>query len=125
MTTKELLIAARALIADPEHFTQRWFAARADGSTESKEGYSLEINDPEATRFCSLGALYHVAGETSEEAYEAARALKKAAWPIIRHHGDEATVRSNGKDPSVYVTDKYGHAAALAMYDAAIAALPA
>lgn len=52
---REVLIAARALIADPEHWTQSAYAIENTGS----EVYPQESN---AYAFCSVGALVRVSG---------------------------------------------------------------
>lgn len=50
---KATLIAARALIADPEHWTQGELAIE-------KVGARCDANEPYAYAFCALGALAHV-----------------------------------------------------------------
>lgn len=51
MTPKEILIAARARIEDPEHWT-RWTPAKT-----SQKGFSVRATDPSATCFCATGAI--------------------------------------------------------------------
>ena len=56
MKPSELLIKAKAVIADPKHWTQGWYAHNA-------EGQDVEPAEPDAVCWCSLGALKKVAHE--------------------------------------------------------------
>lgn len=49
-TYKQVLLEARALIADPDHWTQHAFARREDGE-------ACKPTDPRACRRCLLGAV--------------------------------------------------------------------
>jgi hypothetical protein len=50
MNTREILIAGRALIADPEHWTQGAIA-------RNLENRSINSDRADACKFCSIGAL--------------------------------------------------------------------
>ena len=56
MKPSELLIKAKAVIADPKHWTQGWYAKDA-------KGYSTGPAEPNAVCWCSVGALRAVAHE--------------------------------------------------------------
>ena len=56
MKPSELLVKAKAVIADPKHWTQGWYAKDA-------EGKSVGPRNPDAVCWCSLGALDKVAHE--------------------------------------------------------------
>jgi len=53
----DVLIAARALIADPAHWTQGAYARQTD-----QFGDFAEVLSPDAKCFCALGALSRAAG---------------------------------------------------------------
>jgi len=91
----DTLVAARALIADPERWTQGAWA-------RDEEGGPVGTLSPAAVCFCAQGALVHVSRSGHERALEA---LSVAA----------------GRRPTV-VNDFDGHAAVLEMYDRAIEA---
>lgn len=55
MKTSEFLIKAKSLIADPENWTQEDYA-------RDSKGDGCFWNEPQATCFCSIGALYKVGG---------------------------------------------------------------
>ena len=57
MTTKEILIAARAKLA--QGWTQGWYA-------KNKQGQHLSVHSPDATCWCSIGALIAVSGPTDD-----------------------------------------------------------
>ena len=62
MKPSELLIKAKAVIADPKHWTQGQYA-------KDVKGYSTGPSTPDAVCWCSLGALHAVAHE--EHTYDA------------------------------------------------------
>lgn len=55
MNTINLLTAARNLLADPEHWTK-------GSSARTPRGTRVPMFHPQATRFCSLGALERCGG---------------------------------------------------------------
>ena len=56
MKPSELLTKAKAVIADPKHWAQGWYAKDADGE-------DVEVDALHAVCWCSLGALKKVAHE--------------------------------------------------------------
>ena len=56
MKPSELLTKAKALIADPKHWTQGWYAHNADG-------FDVGSCKPEAVCWCSVGAIEKVTHE--------------------------------------------------------------
>lgn len=110
MTTtvqKQVLINARALIADPAHWTRGTLACDANGRT-------VEWHDQSATKWCAMGAIYRAAYDLVGDQREATRI------------GDEVakTVRPNrwfgGGLP--VINDARGHAAVLKVFDKALEA---
>lgn len=93
------LRAARELIADPEHWTQKRFACNKDGLTVNACSRS-------ATRFCALGAVRRV-GMPDEVECEAISRLNSAAAELYLVS-------------MVSVNDKRTHADVLKVYDRAI-----
>jgi hypothetical protein len=109
MNTKEVLIAARALIADREHWTQREHARRSDGEPCS-------ALSPKAFAFCFDGALGRAAGGFSLLYQEASNALCTAS--IELYGTDHITLNDHGAQPA---SDSYK--AGLKCFDLAIAKL--
>lgn len=66
MTTVEVLRKARALIEDPEKWTQGHDARDADGNWAG-------IHSLQAHSFCATGALMRAGGDVRSDAYEALR----------------------------------------------------
>lgn len=99
MTVKEVLIAARAKIADPAHWTQFEYARRISGFGVSPESTYAEC-------WCAIGALASVVGDT-------ARAEKSAPY--------NALLDAMGEDVDNF-NDTHTHAEVLAKFDEAIAA---
>ena len=56
MKPSELLTKAKALIADPKHWTQGWYARNAEGQV-------VGPNAPHAVCWCSIGAIDKAAYE--------------------------------------------------------------
>lgn len=70
MTPKQILIAARALINNPKHWTQGEFA-------RDKTGQSVYPDDENATCWCSLGAIDKVEPDyMSKDAHNARSFLR-------------------------------------------------
>lgn len=99
MTTLDVLKAARELIRDPARWCQDAFACDADGD-------AVHTLDPQAVRWCAVGALNKVA-PSSEVSADAYGLLEVAAGPICVSD----------------INDAEGHEAVLAVYDEAIARL--
>lgn len=74
MKPSELLTKAKALIADPKHWTQGWYAKDA-------KGHSTVPSTPNAVCWCSVGAIDKVAREenTYSPKLEAAKYLTKVS----------------------------------------------
>jgi hypothetical protein len=112
-TAKNTLIKARALIADPERWTQHALARDAHGLSHPSahpqgnnifwEG--LQGNDPQACAWCAIGALQHV----KPSSLKALKLLAIAADALYNTH-------------IANVNDELGHTAVLAIYDHAIKA---
>ena len=94
MKPSELLIKAKAVIADPKHWTQGWYAHNADG-------FDVGSCEPEAVCWCSVGALDKVAHEEGavDARFEAASYLFKVAdefgcsdIPDLNDHSSHETV---------------------------------
>ena len=74
MKPSEFLIKAKAVIADPKHWTQGWYAHNADG-------FDVESCNPEAVCWCSVGAINKVAHEegVSDTRFKATQYLAQMA----------------------------------------------
>lgn len=98
---KDILIQARALIADRKHWTRN--AAARDA-----HGHPTVASDPRATRFCATGALKRI---------EPNQLMRWRALDLLE--GDAQSIVSINDDP---VKNGGGHKAVLAAYDRAIEA---
>lgn len=113
LTVLEVLEKARALIADKKRWTQREFARNRRSETVSPD-------DPEACRWCAAGAVMRVLGLAESDLYDDSAALSthNAALAALELHA-----RIGGYNVSVAdVNDSLGWAAAMNLYDRAIAA---
>jgi hypothetical protein len=104
MDTKQVVEGALALIRAPENFSQRAYARDGRGN----QMYSGEIESEAASSFCSVGAIFRVAGVDSEPARRAIRLLGLVADRIYPDH----TI--------IDVNDWFGHAAVIRVFEAAI-----
>jgi hypothetical protein len=103
---KQVLITARALIADPTHWTRSFLACNAAGRP-------VHWCDPSATAWCAMGAIYRSAYEfvgNKEEATRIGKEVAKGVAPIW-------ICRS-----LMTMNDVLGHTAILAKFDKALAA---
>lgn len=114
----KVLIAARELIADPEHWTQGSYAIENTGN-------EVYPDEPNAYAFCSAGALAKVSGTTFNEAgdmqptplYQAAyNELQRAALALF----DVGSVTSINDGEHAGDSDAV-HPDVIAMFDKAIA----
>jgi len=108
MTTtiqKQVLIKARALIADPDHWTRSVLARNA-------EGHSVHWCDPSATRWCAVGAIYRTAYELVGNEKEATRLGEEVARRVAPIWFCRSLMTIN---------DIRGHASVLAKFDRALA----
>lgn len=112
MTIKEILIAARKLIEQPEHFTRNSYAKDVHGG-------SVWWDSPDIHARCAAGAIYAVVGSplaATDVMLDLDRAARRQPIP------NDVAYRPQ-RDPDVlYVNDALGHAAVLKMFDDAIEA---
>ena len=94
-TVKEILSAARAIIANEENWTQGRYAKDKDGS-------SIGVNCSSAVCFCSIGAIYKITMSPSH------------AMEVLRKHMGDSIMAFN---------DGHTHKEVLAAWDEAIASL--
>ena len=109
MTTtvqKQVLINARALIADPDHWTRNVLARNA-------ADHSVHWSDPFATKWCAMGAIYRSAYELVGNEKEATRIGKDVAKRVAPIWFCRSLMTIN---------DMRGHAAILVKFDRALAA---
>ncbi len=97
---------ARDLISDQQRWCRGSFA-------RGKAGASVPVNDPEARRFCAMGALMLAANEICNDPTDACNLAHEIA----------KTISPTGS--LVFVNDHYGHAAVISLFDKAIEALQA
>jgi hypothetical protein len=112
-TIREALIATRELLSDPMRWTRGAVAKRADGQI-------VDIHDPEACRFCTVGGLNKVTGNEGslfDECYGALQVTSAAMFPSEADHGEPT-------DP-IDVNDGRGHADVIRMFDLTIERFPA
>ena len=110
MTTtvqKQVLINARALIADPAQWTRGTLACTANGRT-------VEWHAQSATKWCAMGAIYRAAYDLVGDPKEAMRIGNKVAKSIRPNRW------IRGGLP--VINDVRGHAAMLAVFDKALQA---
>ncbi|WP_316196633.1 hypothetical protein [Bradyrhizobium sp. SZCCHNS3053] len=107
--TSEILTVARALIADPDHWT-KWSHAR------DNTGQGVPPLDPRAVCFCADGALMRAAGTVSGQAYMDASLEMVHACRDLTGSGDYVTVN----DGSARYAGLLPHQAILASFDRAI-----
>lgn len=101
--TKSQYRAARALIADPAHWTAEWFGITA-------EGKRVQGNDKTAIARCAYGACNAVIGDS-------------VFWDTNTDELCQAGMDLYRQEP-VQVNNNRGHAAVLAMFDRAIELAP-
>ena len=110
MTTtvqKQVLINARALIADPAHWTRRTLARTADD-------HVVDWSERSATKWCAQGAIYRAAYDLVGDQKAATRIGNKAAKSIYRTRWLLVSLPN--------MNDHQGHAAVLAVFDKALEA---
>ena len=94
-TVKEILVAARAIIANEENWTQGAYAKDKDGS-------SIGVNYSNAVCFCSIGAIRKITMFPFD------------AMKVLRNHMEDSIIAFN---------DGHTHKEVLAAWDEAIASL--
>ncbi len=95
---------AREIINDEQHWCRGSYA-------RGKAGISVAVNDPDARRYCAMGALLVAASELCSDDLTASNLAHDIA-KIISPTGS-----------LVFVNDHYGHSAVLSLFDVAIATL--
>lgn len=100
----DVLRAARAIIAEREHWTTGEMARNAEGN-------SCPWGSRDAVRFCALGAIRRVVRDPGD-VIDACAVLHAAARALYPEKASFVTE----------VNDQLGHEAVLAMFDRAIAA---
>jgi hypothetical protein len=121
---KQILIEAKALIADPANWCQGDFA-------QDKDGFSVGALSERAACRCSLGAVGCAAGIDpnghSPELAPIITSLDQAAFKLVHQNAEEwdgtSIVDLNDGDESV--TDMTPHEAVMAAFDLAIERTPA
>jgi hypothetical protein len=110
MTTtvqNQVLIDARALIADRAHWTSGTLARNADG-------HHVDWYDHSAAKWCAMGAIYRAAYDLVGDPKEATRIGNKVAQRVCPPRW------LHGRLPTI--NDGLGHAAVLALFDKALQA---
>jgi hypothetical protein len=107
--TAEILKAARALISEPEHWTQETYA-------RDKDGNKAHVQSPSAYCFCSSGAVRRACIEQGEENDE-------VAGEAVLYLSDMVDGMSDSFNNIVIYNDNHTHAEVLAVFDKAIASL--
>lgn len=110
MTTtvqKQVLINARALIADPAHWIRGTLACNANGR-------KVDWSDPSATKWCAQGAIYRAAYDLVADQKEATRIGNEVAKSLCPNPWFRGCLPA--------INDIRGHAAVLKVFDKALAA---
>jgi hypothetical protein len=110
MTTtvqKQVLNNARALIADPEHWTKGMLACTSDGQ-------QVEWHNSSASKWCAAGAIYRAAYDLIGDEREAVLIGHNVAHNLGLHRWIAGSLPG--------LNDERGHAAALAVFDEALQA---
>lgn len=85
MTVKELLIAGKAIIENKDNWAQGYYAYNGDGDM-------VDPMSPNATCFCSVGALWKADGEYSDNVTAAERILSSHSYQnFIVDQNDSST----------------------------------
>ena len=110
MTTtvqKQVLINARALIADPAHWTRGTIARTANGR-------KVEWHDQSATKWCAMGAMYRAAYDLVGD--------RKQAVRIGNDLANSIRPRRWLRGGLPLINDVRGHTVVLAVFDKALQA---
>ena len=98
-----ILERARTLIAEPDRWCRGSYA-------RGKGGASVSVRDPSAQRYCAMGALLLAAYETTGDVGQA----DELAYSLARSLSETGSL--------VFINDRQGHDAVLALFDKALAA---
>ena len=104
---KQVLINARALIADPAHWTRGTLASTSDD-------HQVEWYDHSATKWCAMGAIYRAANDLVGNPKEATRISNEVATSVCPLGWLRVSLPT--------INDARGHAAVLAVFDKALQA---
>lgn len=99
MTPREILIAAKAKIQDPERWCRWWYA-------RDENDLRVHHDDKEAVKWCSIGSLDSITYQNTKAKGFLATAAKEIA-PRAGH-------------PIVRINDYRGHPTVMKMFDRAI-----
>lgn len=99
MTTLQLLLKARALIADPAHWCQ-------GSAAQTGDGFKCDFDAPYAARWCALGAIAKVCREQRKDWSPLAQVLTQ-------------TIGAGGTT-LISMNDNRTHQDVLALFDGAI-----
>ncbi len=114
-STKELLIEAKALIADKKNWTKKAFARREDGE-------AIAIQASTACAFCSVGAVVKAAGERNADACFI-RSFNSSPYKAFRLLDNEAAKFGDCTFTSLVGLNDYGsHEDVMQVFDNAIKA---
>ncbi len=120
MTPREILIAARELISEPQRWVQGYAYARTRRTDEGEGILRLPVSTCEdAECFCALGAVQYVVG-FNDPCLTSDRISGRAGWDVRRAVAALAAV--SGVDVEDF-NDHSTHAEVLALFDEAIADL--
>jgi len=104
---KQVLINARALIADPAHWTM-WMLACTE------KGRPVTWHDPSARRWCAVGAIHRAAYDLVGDRRQAMRIANEVVNNVYPHAWYRRGLPA--------VNDSQGHTAVLGLFDKALAA---
>lgn len=120
MTELEILKAARELISVPERFT-------TGTSARDKLGNEVHPKSEDASCWCAIGAVDSFGGSSAYSLASVHTATARHCLDNVARSIDDVVRGIKGSDlrPASWLSDNLGHAATLAMFDAAIAKLEA
>ena len=107
MSTKEILQKARAILDDPNHWTQNWFA-------RDENGFGVSPLDATACAFCTIGAIQKSAGSLTDIAQPIRQLALAAGCPMIAMDTPKMRQWINT------FNDHHSHTEILEVFDAAI-----
>lgn len=113
-TPREILVAARELIGDPERWTRGQYARAGH-----KDMFGVSPWSESASCWCARGAMRRVSDPVQPQPMNVAHATLS---DVARGRYPGRIPQNN--DPVSFVNDEMGHAAVLEILDAAISVLP-
>lgn len=111
-TAHEILVDARAVIAEPEHWTRRAYAI-------NNRRQVVAPNDPEACQWCTYGAVYRALGNMPHPVSAGGERLAEVLGRLNR-----AAMQAGANGGAITLNDNpnFGHDDVLRMFDVAIEA---